>query len=281
MRLRLEDIERGEQFETGREKMRGILQKRGLSKANIERLIREGLDAAADHQLERIRREGQCRDRDQGTQYYAALIGRLENLVRTISALPPTAIGRLNRASLRNRSEFFDSETFAELIELVGREVQDLKPKRRADDVHATIFEPSNIVVRTSPSEIIDGWNMLPPATRSNVEAAVRAARPTKSVTELLSRLIALLHEHVPAQRSGRPPMLTGRLVRRVAAAWAAQGLRVGRATDQHGVSQPSVFQQFCNAALAAVGDPTTISDQDVRNLKRDLAGRHKAPVSR
>jgi hypothetical protein len=41
------------------------------------------------------------------------------------------------------------------------------------------------------------------------------------------------------------------------------------------------VFQQFCNAALAAVGDPTTISDQDVRNLKRDLAGRHKAPVSR
>ena len=62
MRLRAKDLdladpERAAEFESSRETMGRILKKKKISNRDAEKIIEQTLDAAADHQLERLRRD--------------------------------------------------------------------------------------------------------------------------------------------------------------------------------------------------------------------------------
>lgn len=248
--------------------MRRILQKQKITGRTADDLIAFTCDAAFTYRRDTLRRLVGRSDRRYAATQVKRLVANIERLVERISDLPPASRGRLNAAVARHTSRFFDTEGFGDIIAAIHVEAQTVSPQRRASAVQDAVFHPTKLVERTAPSELIDGWALIPAVTRAGVEADIRRAAPARSAVQLLRRISKSLMQHSGADRRGRFPSANRRYVKAVGDRWVELGLTVGRANHAEKGSRASVFQQFCNAALAFVGDAARITGQDVLNFK-------------
>jgi hypothetical protein len=108
---------------------------------------------------------------------------------------------------------------------------------------------------------------MIPGDVRLSAELKMRSRKRFASAPQFLRQLAQLIHRRVDSRR-GRPSRLTRQYLRAVAANWLDLKLKIGRA---RGDESASVFQQFCEAALIAVGDRTKITSRDIKWLKETL----------
>ncbi len=244
--------------------------RKNVNRQATERLIITTLEAAADHRLEWFRRLVALRDRRRSIALVKPQMRRIDELAEAISKLPPASIRGVNQLIAAHASQFFDTETLTSIITAVGEATKSMSPGQRTGRVHDAIYDPTTLVVRTAPSELIDGWEMLPAAIRTAVEADMRRSKRVRTAIQFLRHLNALLMKHAGAKR-GHPPSPNRRYVKFVGKRWLELGLTLGLANHAAGGKRSSLFQQFCNAALAAVRDRTLISGQDVKNARRDL----------
>ena len=202
------------------------------------------------------------------------LVAMLDRLALVASKLSVQSKSVLTRIVNKHTKEFFDSEAFSELVYDIIDALPRLSPKRWADEARSIIYEPVNVegIVRTAPPELITLWETMPSTTRMQVEQQVRRSAPWRSAIEFLRHLIASLKKLNPESRDGRRPAIERQFGHRVARIWWGLGLHVGNAyngvNDRH---IESTFQRFCGAALAAVGDKSSISERQVLKLKSTL----------
>ena len=209
---------------------------------------------------------------------YAA--GQLESLILgfkgladAVAQLPPSEIKRINRVAAPRLAVFFDSETLDSIVTVVCRELTAIVQEHgTSNGLHAFYARVANSAC-TPANKLIELWQLMPDVTRTQVESQVRHLKPKTGVVSFLRQLTRLLDEYRYGGKRGGPHSPNRRFLLTVGKLWSELGLRVGRAySDANHREMPSRFQQFCNTALTAIGSSTTISAQDVRNLKADLA---------
>jgi hypothetical protein len=275
MRMRVNDLDLGDpatasQFERSCQKMASILAKKKIPEAMAKRAIAETLEVAVDHQLQSLRREDSQRDRMRSAGDVGRLIARLDELAQAIAKLPPVSKKKLNAIVAEYAAQFFDTETFSSFVCALADALPKLAPKRRAQVAVDVIDQPIAGVIRTSPPELIELWEIMPAETRRAVEQAVRNSTVQRSATKFLRRLVVLLDKFLPQAKLGRLPTIQRRYIERVSKIWQALGLKIGCAYD--GINSRSVessFQRFARLALAAVGDDSVISRRQITKSKR------------
>jgi hypothetical protein len=275
MRMRVSDLDLGDpatasQFERSCEKMASILAKKKIPEAKAKRAIAETLEVAADHQLQSLRRNDSQRDRMRSVGDVGRLIARLEELAQALAKLPPVSKKKLNAIVAEYTAQFFDTETFSSFVCALADALPKLAPKRRARVAVDVIDRPIAGVIRTSPPELIELWEIMPAETRRAVEQAVRNSTVKRSAIKFLRRLVVLLNKFLPQAKLGRMPTIQRRYIERVSKIWRALGLKIGYAYD--GINSRSVessFQRFARLALAAVGDDSVISRRQITKSKR------------
>jgi hypothetical protein len=275
MRMRVSDLDLGDpatasQFERSCQKMASILAKKKIPEAKAKRAIAETLEVAVDHQLQSLRREDSQRDRMRSAGDVGRLIARLEELAQAIAKLPPVSKKKLNAIVAEYAAQFFDTETFSSFVCALADALPKLAPKRRAQVAVDVIDQPVAGVIRTSPPELIELWEIMPAETRRAVEQAVRNSTVQRSAIKFLRRLVVLLDKFLPQAKLGRLPTIQRRYIERVSKIWQALGLKIGCAYD--GINSRSVessFQRFARLALAAVGDDSVISRRQITKSKR------------
>jgi hypothetical protein len=275
MRMRVDDLDltdpaKASQFESSGEEMGNILAKKKISDAKAKHAIALTLAAAADHQLQSLRQSDSQRDRVRSAGDVGKLIARLEELVDAIAKLPPGSKKKLNSIVADHAEQFFDTETFAAMIQGIADALVKLAPKRRALDALNVIEQPIAGVIQTSPPELIELWETMPAATRRGVEQAVRGPTAKRSAIKFLRRLVMLLDKFSPQAKLGRLPTVQRHYIERVSKIWRALGLRIGRAYDgMNSRSVESSFQRFARLALVAVGDDSVISRRQIAKPKK------------
>lgn len=169
---------------------------------------------------------------------------------------------------------FFDTETFSALIYALADALPKLRLQRRAQDAFGTIHQPVAGVVRTSPPELIELWEMMSAETRRQVEQVVRNSAPKRSATEFLRQLGVLLDTLSPHAKLGRLHTIQRRYLKRVGKIWKWLGLRIGLAYDEGKTkkNRESRFQRFVSLALGAVEGDSVISRRQIGNSKKKLA---------
>jgi hypothetical protein len=269
--LELSDPTTASQFERNSQEMRGILAAAKIPSAKMKDAIEQTLDAAVDHRLQGTRQQDRRRDRLYAKDTVKKLIERLTELAAAIAKLPPTAKKRLNTIVASHTKEFFDTETFAAIINDIAVALPKLEPRRRGQDAFDVIDQPIAGIVRTAPPEIIDLWEIMSAATRQQIEQKLRRSAAKKSAIDFLRQLVLLLKRFSPRSGAGRRT-IQRQYIERVGKIWRALGLRVGRAYDgSKGKSVESRFQRYCRLALAAVGDSLQISGRQIVVANNDL----------
>jgi hypothetical protein len=139
MRLRVKDFDRDDparesEFTRCQKRMRAILAKKKIPIAEAKRAIDQTLEITADHQLQRLRHDDSRRDRLRSARNVRRLISRLRGLAAVIAKLPPVSKGRLNTIVAEHTAQFFDTETFTDLIRAIAGALAKLSPKRRAKE---------------------------------------------------------------------------------------------------------------------------------------------------
>jgi len=269
--LDLSDPTTASQFERNGQEMRGILAAAKVPSAKMKHAIEQTLDAAVDHRLQGVRQEDRRRDRLYAKDTVNKLIERLTELAAAIAKLPPTAKKRLNTIVASHTKEFFDTETFAAIINDIAVALPKLEPRRRGQDAFDVIDQPVAGIVRTAPPEIIDLWETMSAETRHKIEQKIRHSAAKKSAIEYFRQLVLLLNRFSPRSGAGRRT-IQRQYIERVGKIWRALGLRVGRAYDgSKGKSVESRFQRYCRLALAAVGDSLQISGRQIVVANNDL----------
>jgi hypothetical protein len=268
-----------EQLEVGRAEMAKILAEKEVPPSEAERAIREALDAAANHQLALLRFENRRDATTSALKNLDDLTLKIRELVNAIAVLSPTEKGHLNRKTAHLVKEgFFDTEVFFELINLLRDCLLDLLPSRNANDARRIVERHEG---ESSP-QILRLWESIPTITRNRVERRIeqRIRQRTKRsdslpCVELLGVLLNLLQKFRPAHR-GAPKFLLREYVQDIDRIWLGLNLTARRqyyVGSKHGADNArhvqSLFQKFCDAALASVGDPTEISIRQVSDLKR------------
>jgi len=275
MQLRLKNLDwtnpaTANQFESSRDEMKKILAKKKIPEAKANWATTQTLEAAADHQLDMLRRDMMHkRSRD-----VTKLVALLERLASAVSKLSPQSEGVLDKIVAKHMKGFFDTETLSALVYAAAEALPKLSPRRWASAACNVIYEPVKVagIARTAPPEILTLWKCMPSTTRIQVEQELRRSMQCKSITELLRNLIVLLEKFYPLSGAGRRRAIEYLFAQRARKIWESLGLKVGRAFDGcHQMrSIDSSFQRFCNAALAAVGDRSKISGRQIINLKAD-----------
>jgi hypothetical protein len=192
LRLRIEDFDftdpaRASQFASSREEMRTILSKKKISDARAKRAIALTLAAAVDHQLQSLRQNERHHDRVRSARDVRRLIARLKELLEAIAKLPPGSKKTLNSIIADRAEQFFDTETFAAIIQGIADALPKLAPERRALVALDVIDQPIAGVIRTSPPELIELWETMSAATRRGVEQAVRDSTAKKMSNQILA----------------------------------------------------------------------------------------------
>jgi hypothetical protein len=222
-------------------------------------------NAAADQQHAKARR--------------SALLQHTRQSKEAVADLPTRSLGVLNKrlVEAQDRSEWrsFDSEVFAALTEDLISTTPSLRPRCKAMRVYEILREPlpspfAN-APRTPKSDLIDLWESIPSSTRSAVEAAIRNARPQRSLVKFLQELVQRLQAHWPQKK--RMPAHTRQYAQRICKIWDDLGIHVG-ATDQYEVDGP--FQRCCQAALRAFDDHWSITRGQVVYLQKSAAHMHR-----
>lgn len=264
--------------------MREILIGRRVPLVAANEVIFKTLEAAAEHQLSSFRLDRLRRKDEQSRLELDKLICKLRSLSGALSRLPPIARGKLNEGVCAVLSrQPFDSDAFIEVIETTINILQDLSPKRLADDARSIIETPTSFVVKEveffpkpwSPS-IIGYWESIPAVTRVEVERVMRELRSPTSLVGWLSSLIELLDQKRPVRK--RTPLVDLQFVWRVQSLLAPLEIKPTRLYSDYAERQVgSIFQRYCNAALAAFGDDRRISGRQITNLKIAIAPRPNA----
>jgi hypothetical protein len=246
IKVRASEVAAPAQLEAGKVLMATILKKKKIHPNKAAWAIREALNVAATHQLARWRFENRREAATSALKHLAELIFEMEKLANTISALPPSSKGYLNRKTAHLvKQDFFDTELFFDLINLFRACLSEVSPKKTADDARR-IIEPQD---GESSPRILSLWESIPAVTRVRVERRIESF-PRVSGVELLRALPNLLREFRPATRHGAPPPLRFEYVRAIDRIWCCLNLKGRRRfKDQH-VKNP--FQRFCDAALSS-----------------------------
>jgi hypothetical protein len=282
LRLRGRDFDFGSAPETAAAftkrigEMRRILTKKGGSVIAADQAIMKTLEAAVDHQLAEFRYRSLKAMEKQSHDMLDRLIEALNEFRDAIAKLAPSSKTQLNRqVSTIVRQPTFDTEVFIDLMETIAAALPKLSPPRQARAA-LTIILPESVDRRRPP--IVDLWEAMPATTRVKVEGLMQQAKP--SLVPWLDQLVELLHRERPTRKRGAPRAITRVFVSRTAAIWQTLGLNPGLAynyflypaTDKEigrGGRIESRFQCYCNAALAAFGDFTTISARQVSHVKK------------
>jgi hypothetical protein len=286
MRLRIEDLDLTDpattiEFERCCAAMKEILEKKKVVESDADTIIEQTLNAAADHQLEHLRRNRSVDDLARSRKDLRRLVRHFQHLAAAISQLPPNSIGRLNRIIAQQNWRDFDTETFFELAHAMQEALSGLSPACRADVARSAISkilrhsrDPAVArIARTAPPAIAELWELIPAQTRTSVEGRIRCWKAPRRgrVMAFLNHLVGLLEGNLPIVESGRPPAIEGRYLQKVAKLWRSFGLNVGLARDAaHSGRAESPFQRFARLGLSAVGDNSGISVRQISNLKSD-----------
>ena len=280
MRMRLGDLDLSDpatasEFERCSEIMWNILIKKKISRKDVDRIVAQTFDAAADHQLESLRRDRFVDDRERSKNDLSRLIKQIDHLANAISALPPTSMGKLNKIITKQNWLYFDTEMFFELMHVMQDALCVLSPARAANKARSAIAETLRAsrdpavtqVKRTAPPVINELWDIMPAETRTQVEADIQRWTPPKR-----GCLITLLRKYRPKVNTRRRPSIKRRYLQKVGKIWRGFGLNVGRAHDGAKIeSVESPFQHFARSALLAVGDSSGISVRQIANLQSKL----------
>jgi hypothetical protein len=280
-RLRIKDFGITD-LEKSQTDMRKLLIRRRIPEHNAKWAIVRTLDVAADHQLERLRRERYLEDLALAKKNLDRLIKLLDQLVRVLSKLPPWSKGKLNKIMVGQDWRHFDTEAFADLIHAMMGALSKLFPACVAREALSIINEGTlrasedhavTQIVRTAPPAILDLWESIPAASRTQVEEGVRRLSSCRSATEFFRHLATMLAKPCPRQIMERPSAL---FAKRVATIWRGLNLHVGRAyfagnRRDPASHYPSNFQRFCEEALAVIGDDSPVSGRQVEKLKLEL----------
>ena len=269
--LDLTDPTTASQFKRNRQEMRRILVSTKILGAKIQHAIEQTLDAAVDHRLQDMRQEDTRRDRLRSKAAVETLIKRLTELAAAITKLPPTAKKKLNAIVATHAEQFFDTETFAAIINDIAAALLKLEPRKRGQDAFNVIDQPIPGITRTAPPEIIDLWGTMSAGARQQLEEKIRRSVPKKSAIKFLGQLALLLKRFSSRSKAGRRT-IQRQYIERVGKIWRSLGLRIGRAYD--GMKRKSVesrFQRYCRLALAAVGDSSQISGRQIVAVNNDL----------
>lgn len=297
MRLRLKDLDltgpdAAARLDQAREDMWSILKKKKVSRTIANKIIAETLDAAVNHRLESLRR-------DQNLEYLARangvlnrLIKHVERLTGMLAKLPRPTKRELNKIMAALNWRQFDTEVFVEFMHAILVALSNLPASRVAADARSSIVDSlrssddraATKINRTAPPAIVELWDTIPAATRTQVEFDLQAWASVKrrSVIGLLNHLVALLKKHRDKIRRGPHFAVAGNYVRAVAAIWRRHGLGsgVGLAFDylkgKKGKNIESRFQQFGRLALAVVGDRAGVSRWQVKKVKLRAKISHK-----
>ncbi len=141
MRLRIKDVAvtdpaRASEFERCCATMPRIPEKKKIIGSDAGNIIRQTLDAAADHQLERLRRDRSVGDLARSRKDLCRLIKHIDGLADPISRLSPLSIGKLNTIVVQQNWRDFDTETFLEIMHGMQEALFSLFPACRADAAH-------------------------------------------------------------------------------------------------------------------------------------------------
>jgi hypothetical protein len=129
---------------------------------------------------------------------------------------------------------------------------------------------------RTAPPAVVELWDTIPAATRTQTESNLRGSASVKksSAIQFLKHLVVLLKRHREKIGRGRRLAIEVGYVQAVEAIWRRHGLgsRIGLAFDYlkgaKGENIESRFQRFGRLALAAVGDRSGVSRWQVTKVK-------------
>jgi hypothetical protein len=246
MRMRSEDLDitdeaGASEFKRCSELMRNILTKKKISNKDADRIMTLTFDAAADHQLESLRRDRFVDDLDRSKKDLQRLLKQISHLEKAISELPPTSVGKLNKIIAEQNWQHFDTELFFELIQAMQDALSVLSPASAANKACSAIGEktlraskePVVIQVeRTAQPAMTELWEIMPVETRTHVEAEIRrwTAPNRGQVRSFLNYLVTLLRKYRPKVKTRRRPSIKRRYLQRVGKVWRSAGLKVGRA---------------------------------------------------
>jgi hypothetical protein len=287
MRMRARDIDfadlaQASEFDRCSETMRKILTKKKISRNDADKIVAQTLDAAADHQLEGLRRDWVIYDLDRSKKDLRRLIKLIDHLAHAISVLPPLSKGKLNKIIAKQNWRHFDTEIFSELMHAMQDALSTLSPARVANDARLAIMESLRAskdpavtrIVRTAPPAITELWEIIPAETRTHVEAEIQRWTPPKrgQVIGFLKHVVGLLKKYRPRVDRRRRPPIVRRYLQNVATIWRSFGLNVGHAYGESKTENAeSHFQRFARLGLLAAGDFSVISVRQIRNLKSEL----------
>jgi hypothetical protein len=195
-----------------------------------------------------------------------------------LAKLPRSTEDELNKITTDLNWRRFDTECFAEFMHAILDVLSSASEWRFAVDAHALIVDSlrssnDRVVIkinRTAPPAILELWDTIPAATRTQVEYKLRASASVKkrSAIVFLKHFAALLKQHREKIGRGRHPAIAGSYVRAVEAIWRRHGLgsQIGLAFDflqgDNGKNIESRFQRFARLALVAVGDKSGADDE-------------------
>ena len=214
MRMRSEDLDitdeaRASEFKRCSELMRNILTKKKISNKDADRIMTLTFDAAADHQLESLRRDRFVDDLDRSKKDLQRLLKQISHLAKAISELPPISIGKLNKIIAEQNWQHFDTEMFFELMQAMQDALSVLSPASAAKKACSAIGEKTlrasrhpvvAQVERTAPPAMTELWEIMPAETRTHVEAQIQCWTPPKrgQVRSFLNYLVTLLRKCRP-----------------------------------------------------------------------------------
>jgi hypothetical protein len=302
MRLRLKDLQLTDpdaaaRLDQAREDMWSILKKKKIPRNIANQIIAETLDAAVNHSLESLRRTQNLKHLAQANSNLNRLIKHVEGLAQMVAKLPRSTKDELNKVTTGLNWRQFDTEIFAEFMHAILDVLSNASASRFAAEARSLIVESlrsssdrvATKINRAGPPAIVELWDTIPAATRTQVESNLRASASVKkrSATGFLKHLVVLLNQHREKIGRGRHLAIESRYVQAVAAIWRCHGFgsQVGLAFDylkgDKGKNVESRFQRFGRLALAAVGDRSRVSRWQVTNLKLQakVSGKGSKPL--
>jgi hypothetical protein len=289
MRLRLKDLDLTDpdaaaRLDQAQEDMWSILKRKKISRIIANQIVAETLDAAVNHRLESLRRDQNLKHLVQANSNLNRLIKHVERLTQMLAKLPRPTKATLNKIMVGLNWRQFDTEVFAEFMLAILDVLSNVPASRFATDARSSIVDSlrssndrvATKINRTAPPAIVELWDIIPAATRTQVESNLRAWASVKkrSVVGFLDHLVALLKQHREKIGRGRHLAIEGRYVQVVAAIWRRHGLgsQIGLAFDHlkgdKGNNIEGRFQRFGRLALGAVGDRSGVSRWQVRKVK-------------
>jgi hypothetical protein len=288
VRLRLKDLDLTDpgmaaRLDQAQEDMWSILKKKKISRTIANQIIAETLDAAVNHRLESLRRDQNLKHLAQANSNLNRLIKHVEGLAQMFAKLPRSTKDELNKITTDLNWRLFDTECFAEFMHAILDVLSSASGSRFAVKAHSLIVEslrsPNDRVVtktnRTAPPAIVELWDTIPAATRTQVESNLASPSVKKrSAIGFLKHLTVLLKQHREKIGRGRHLAIAGGYVRAVEAIWRRHGLgsQVGLAFDHlkgdKGKNIESRFQRFGRLALDAVGAKSGVSRWQVKKIK-------------